>query len=113
MREIRPSRYLRLATAVLLALLVVPSAGARGASHPGAPLIALDPPAHNTDVYAFRSWVDPRKVVFIMNVIPGQDPGDGPNYCNFDDNVLYRIHVDNNRDGVAEDVVYEFRFTTE
>src|SRR5436305_383366 len=113
MREIRPSRYLRLATAVLLALLVVPSAGVRGASHREAPLIALDPAADNTDVYAFRSWVDPSKVVFIMNVIPGQDPGDGPNYFNFDDNVLYRIHIDNNMDGVAEDIVYEIRFTTE
>src|SRR5437867_5244264 len=113
MREIRPSRYLRLATAVLLALLVVPSAGVRGASHREAPLIALDPAADNTDVYAFRSWVDPSKVVFILNVIPGQHPGDGPNYFNFDDDVLYRIHIDNNMDGVAEDIVYEFRFTTE
>src|SRR2546426_10409613 len=103
----------RLATAVLLALVVVPSAGVRGASHREAPLIALDPAADNTDVYAFRSWVDPSKVVFIMNVIPGQDPGDGPNYFNFDDNVLYRIHIDNNRDGIAEDIVYELRFTTE
>jgi len=113
MREIRPSRYLRLATAVLLALLVVPSAGVRGASHREAPLIALDPAADNTDVYAFRSWVDPSKVVFILNVIPGQHPGDGPNYFNFDDDVLYRIHIDNNMDGVAEDIVYEIRFTTE
>src|SRR2546426_2444581 len=113
MREIRPSRYLRLATAVLLALLVVPSAGVRGASHREAPLIALDPAADNTDVYAFRSWVDPSKVVFILNVIPGQHPGDGPNYFNFDDDVLYRIHIDNDQDGVAEDIVYEFRFATE
>src|SRR3989454_76119 len=113
MREIRPSRYLRLATAVLLALLVVPSAGVRGASHREAPLIALDPAADNTDVYAFRSWVDPSKVLFILNVIPGQHPGDGPNYFNFDDDVLYHIHIDNNMDGVAEDIVYEIRFTTE
>jgi Domain of unknown function (DUF4331) len=27
--------------------------------------------------------------------------------------VLYRIHIDNDQDGVAEDIVYEFRFTTE
>src|SRR5207253_645621 len=94
-------------------LLLVPSAGVRGASHREAPLIALDPAADNTDVYAFRSWVDPSKVVFILNVIPGQHPGDGPNYFNFDDDVLYRIHIDNNMDGVAEDIVYEIRFTTE
>jgi hypothetical protein len=83
------------------------------ASHREAPLIALDAAADNTDVYAFRSWEDPDKVVFILNVIPGQDPGDGPNYFSFDDRVLYRIHIDHNQDGVAEDIVYEFRFETE
>jgi hypothetical protein len=91
------------------------------ASHREAPLIALDPAADNTDVYAFVSYdsanlarsADARKVTFIMNVNPGQDPSDGPNYFNFDDTVLYRIHVDNKETGVADDVVYEFRFTTE
>ena len=48
-----------------------------------------------------------------MNVIPGQDPSDGPNYFTFDDAVLYAINIDNDRDGKAEDVVYEFRFKTE
>src|SRR5206468_11260389 len=57
--------------------------------------------------------VDPSKVVFILDVIPGRDPGDGPTYLSCDDDVLYRIHIDNNMDGVAEDIVYEFRFTTE
>ena len=65
------------------------------ASHREAPLIALDPAADTTDVYAFRSWEDPNKVVFILNTIPGQDPADGPNYFSFDDNVLYQFHIDN------------------
>jgi len=86
---------------------------ARAASHREAPLIALDPAADNTDTYAFRSWQDPSKVVFIMNVIPGQDPADGPNYFNFDDEVLYTFNIDNNQDGKAEDIVYEVRFKTE
>jgi hypothetical protein len=86
---------------------------ARAASHREAPLIALDPAADNTDTYAFRSWQDPSKVVFIMNVIPGQDPADGPNYFNFDDEVLYAINIDNDQDGKADDIVYEFRFKTE
>ena len=59
-------------TAVLLSALmalatVTPPAGA--ASHREAPLVALDPAADNTDTYAFRSWQDPSKAVFIMNVI--------------------------------------------
>ena len=53
-----------------------------------------------------------RKVTFILNVNPGQDPSDGPNYFNFDDDVLYAINIDNNRDGRADDVVYEVRFKT-
>jgi hypothetical protein len=96
-----------------LMTLVTTAPVARAASHREAPLIALDPAADNTDTYAFRSWQDPNKVVFIMNVIPGQDPADGPNYFNFDDEVVYRFSIDNNRDGSAEDIIYEFRFQTE
>lgn len=114
MRKIRKHWLFRALAAVLAVLTVDTSAPvAWPASHREAPLIALDPAADNTDVYAFRSWENPSKVVFILNVIPGQDPSDGPNYFNFDDNVLYRIHIDNDQDGVAEDIVYEFRFTTE
>ena len=98
-----------------------PGARRRAASHREAPLIALDPAADNTDVYAFVSYdaanlaraPADRKVTFILNVNPGQDPCDGPNYFNFDDDVLYTINIDNNRDGKAEDIVYEFRFKTE
>ena len=83
------------------------------ASHREAPLIALDPTADITDFYGFRSWVNMDRVVFIMNVIPGQEPSAGPNYFNFDDDVLYAINIDTNGDGRADDVVYEVRFTTE
>ncbi|MCI0370786.1 MAG: DUF4331 domain-containing protein [candidate division NC10 bacterium] len=114
MRELRKHRLFRVAAAALAALTGATSIPVVwAASHREAPLIALDPAADNTDTYAFRSWEDPSKVVYIANVIPGQEPGDGPNYFSFDDNVLYRIHIDNNQDGVAEDIVYEFRFTTE
>ncbi len=86
---------------------------ARGASHREAPLMALDPAADLTDVYFFRSWEDPSKVILILNVIPGQEPSSGPNYFNFDDGVLYRFNIDTNADGVAEDVAIEVRFQTE
>lgn len=96
-----------------LALTLAASGPSLAASHREAPLIALDPTADITDVYAFRNWNDPDKVVFIMNVIPAQEPSSGPNYFNFDDNVLYEIHLDTNRNGIAEDIVYQFRFDTE
>jgi hypothetical protein len=107
------------ATTACLTLLA--SAPAWTASHREAPFIALDPAADTTDVYAFVSYdaanlarpPDQRRVTFIVNVNPGQDPADGPNYFNFDDDVSYRINIDNDRDGKAEDVVYEIRFTTQ
>src|SRR5262245_59675270 len=80
------------------------------ASHREAPKIALDPAADITDVYFFRSWEDPSKVILIMNVIPGQEPSSGPNYFNFDDDVRYTFHLDTNGNGKAEDIVYEIRF---
>jgi hypothetical protein len=94
---------------------------AEAASHREAPLIALDPSADNTDVYAFVSYdaanlgraPADQRVTFMMNVNPGQDPSDGPNYFNFDDEVRYVINIDNDTDGKADDVVYEFRFKTE
>src|SRR5215813_2135720 len=100
---------------IVMALMTLTTTApvARAASHREAPLIALDPAADNTDTYMFRSWQDPTKVVFIMNVIPGQDPADGPNYFNFDDDVVYRFNIDNDQDGSAEDIIYEFRFKTE
>lgn len=107
--------------AVALASTLSLAQPAVAASHREAPLIAQDPTADLTDVYAFVSYdqenlgrqPQERKVTLIMNVIPGQNPADGPNYFNFADDVVYALHVDNDRDGVANDVEYEFRFTTE
>jgi len=105
---------IRALAAMLVLLVGFPwPPGAWGASHREAPLIALDPAADITDVYAFRSWDDGSKVVFIMNVIPSQVPASGPNFFNFDDNVLYTFHFDLDGDGRADDAFIEFRFTTE
>src|SRR5438034_10181895 len=94
---------------------------AEPASHREAPFIAMDPAADNTDVYAFVSYDTAnlarapadRRVTFILNVNPGQDPSDAPNYYNFDDDVLYAVNIDNNRDGKDEEIVCEVRFKTE
>src|SRR5262245_34564404 len=112
-------RYRACASAVTACLTLLAGAPAWTASHREAPQIALDPSADTTDVYAFVSYdaanlarsPDERRVTFIVNVNPGQDPADGPNYFNFDDDVSYRINIDNDRDGKAEDVVYEIRFS--
>ena len=115
----RPAAKLFVALSAIFALSW--AVAAEAASHREAPLIALDPAADNTDVYAFVSYdvanlaraPASRRVTFIENVIPGQNPSDGPNYFNFDDEVRYAMNIDNDRDGKADDIVYEFRFKTE
>lgn len=84
----------------------------QASSHREAPLIAQDPMADNTDVYAFVSPDEPDKVTLIANYIPFQKPDGGPNFYSFDPNVLYEIHIDNNGDAV-EDITFQWRFTTE
>jgi hypothetical protein len=88
---------------------------ADAASHREAPLIAMDPPADITDFFLFRSYEPGKqeKVLLVMDVIPGEEPSAGPNYYHFDPNVLYSINVDNNGDGVADDVRFDFHFRTE
>jgi hypothetical protein len=106
------SRLSRLAAATGAILIVAGSAsGVAASSHREAPLIAMDPEADSTDLYAFVDPVDSNKVDLIANYIPMEDPAGGPNFWLFDPSVKYVIHVDNNGDG-KQDVSYEFRFRT-
>jgi hypothetical protein len=94
---------------LVAAFLMMP---ARASSHREAPLISGDPLADNTDLYAFVSPEHPDRVVLISNFIPIEVPQAGPNFWNFDPNVLYEIMIDNNGDAV-EDITYQFEFTTQ
>ncbi len=59
-----------------------------------APLITLDDAANTTDVYAFVTEIQgQRYLTTALSVYPFEEPGIGPNKYNFDDNVLYQIHV--------------------
>jgi hypothetical protein len=103
---------------VLVSMLFVLSpepAFVRAASHREAPLIAMDPEADITDFFMFRSYEPGHEdmIVFIMDVIPGEEPSSGPNYYNFDPNVLYQFEIDNDGDGKADDISFEFQFKTE
>jgi len=93
-----------------MALALLPSSG-RASSHREAPLIANDPAADNTDLYAFVSPDRPNTVTIIANYIPLEEPAGGPNFHNFGDDVKYTLNVDNDGDAV-DDIVWEFRFTT-
>src|SRR5262245_43976169 len=79
-------------------------------SHREAPMIANDPLADNTDLYAFRSPDDTNTVTIIANYVPAELPQGGPNYFSFGENIRYEIHVENN--GTAgDDITYRFTFT--
>ncbi|MEP6645440.1 MAG: DUF4331 family protein, partial [Saprospiraceae bacterium] len=92
-----------------------------GSSHREAPMIANDPLADNTDLYAFRSPDKPDMITIIAMYIPMQLPHGGPNYYTFGQDVRYEIHIDNNINtsttlglgGIknGDDIIYRFTFT--
>ena len=97
---------------VLAALMATPGFAS---SHMDAPLITRDPSANTTDVYAFVQEENGVKVlVTALGVYPHQEPGIGPNKYNFDDNVLYEIHVATGRDVAVgkPSISYQFKFET-
>lgn len=82
-------------------------------SHREAPLIANDPLADNTDLYAFRSPDHPDKITIIANYIPAELPFGGPNYYTFGEDIRYEIHVKNNIKTPYDDIIYRFTFKQE
>jgi len=112
-------RRLRTLFALLLAALMVVPQGAFASNHREAPITALDHKADITDLYAFVSYsanqapnTPPSKVTLILCVDPFLEPGNGPTWFPFDPDILYEIKIDNSHDA-GEDVVFQFRFTTE
>lgn len=98
----------RLVACTLLGLLLGRDLVA--SSHREAPLIANDPLADNTDVYAFRSPDNPNTITIIANYIPAELPHGGPNYYTFGENIRYEIHIDNDAAVPGDEMVYRFTF---
>jgi Domain of unknown function (DUF4331) len=100
----------------VIALLAAHLIGvAQASSHMDAPLITRDPSANTTDVYGFvQNENGMKSLVTALGVYPHEEPGIGPNKYNFDDNVLYQIHVVLGRDVAAgkASLSYEFAFRT-
>lgn len=107
----------RLAMSAAFASLVLATDPALASSHMDAPLITLDDAANTTDVYAFRSRGEDGTpyLTTALAVYPFEEPGIGPNKYNFDDNVLYEIHVSVGKDVAAGEptLSYQFQFTTQ
>jgi hypothetical protein len=94
----------------LLVLAIITCTQAMASSHREAPLIANDPLADNTDLYAFRSPDNPDMITIIANYIPAELPYGGPNYYSFGENIRYEIHIDNDISTPGDDIVYRFTF---
>ncbi len=107
------------AAGVALVLLAAPAWHATASNHREAPITALDHKADITDMWAFVSYEGnqqpgetPEKVTLILSVDPLLEPANGPNWFPFDPSIRYEIHVDNDRDAIA-DVTFRFQFQTE
>jgi len=85
---------------------------ANASSHREAPLIAGDPKADNTDVYAFVSPDQTDSVTLVANWIPFQEPNGGPNFYPFATDARYNINIDNSGDG-KPDLIYRWTFKTD
>lgn len=76
-----------------------------------APLITLDDAANTTDVYAFVSQQGGQKyLTTALAVYPHEEPGVGPNKYNFDDNVIYELHVATGADKASGRATYSYQF---
>ncbi len=80
-------------------------------SHREAPMIANDPLADNTDLYAFRSPDNPNTVTIIANYIGLELPQGGPNYASFGEDIRYEIHIKKNAASFGDDLLYRFTFS--
>ena len=117
----RPSRTLLVGAALAGLVLAVGLASpptSDASSHREAPLIADDPLADNTDLYAFRTPDDPETVTIVANYIPLALPEGGPNFNHFGEDIRYEIHIKNQTSAVElgsarDDITYRFTFTRE
>lgn len=101
---------MRKTSSMALALAMALSMPMMASSHREAPGTYDEPTIDATDLYAWRDSLD--TVTIVVNHIPFEEPAGGPNFYRFSDEAIYKIHVDNDGDAVA-DITWSFDFDTE
>ena len=99
-----------IAITVIGSALLISNSYLGASSHREAPLIANDPLADNTDLYAFRSPDDTNSVTIIACYVPAELPQGGPNYYSFGPNVRYEVHINNGTSMTSDQIIYRFTF---
>jgi len=84
---------------------------ANASSHREAPAISQDPVADNTDLWAWVSK-DHKKLYVVAAYNPLEEPGGGPNFHKFGDDVLYEIHITRGASSLDDVMTYQFRFSS-
>jgi hypothetical protein len=95
-----------------LGLCALAASTASASSHREAPLIANDPAADNTDVYAWVSKGSHDKLYLVANWIPLEEPAGGPNFHQFDENVRYEFHLSRGGKSLDDAIAYYVYFET-
>ena len=99
---------------IALTLIALTPGSVLASSHMDAPLITLDSSANTTDVYAFvQSFNGVKMLITALGVYPFEEPGIGPNKYNFDDDVVYEIHVATGADVAAGRATFSYQFQFE
>jgi len=99
-------------TLVTVGLVGFTPGSAVASSHREAPLIAADPAADNTDVYAFVSPDRPDTTTIVANWYPFEEPNGGPNFYPWATDARYDINIDNDGDAMP-DLIYRLTFSTD
>jgi hypothetical protein len=111
-KSTKKSLWISLAVvAVVTSAIMISNSFLDASSHREAPLIANDPLADNTDLYAFRSPDDTNAVTIISCYVPTELPQGGPNYYSFGPNVRYEVHVNNGSSSTEDKFIYRFTFS--
>ena len=110
-KSMRVLILLGLAAFAIALTALLTSGFAAASSHREAPAISKDAFADTTDVYAFIPPGITDTIVLAASWIPFEGPEGGPNYFEWDDDVLYDIYVDNDGDAQA-DITYTLKSNT-
>ena len=106
--------FKRVTCATILSFFFIFGSAANSADHMDAPLLIFDRGADLTDLYVFVSnkydGTSQQMLTVVLQTWPYSEPGAGPIYARFPDDVRYNIHITDPNTG-ASAITYSFLFS--